>query len=461
VNRERAESYLRLQVESELRRAAAAQPGDSDVAADCTARLMRVAQVLTAVHALGDEVADQVLDDFELALDFQRPGSAGQRSSMRPPLSARRHPGRNLPLLMHAPPSAAPARTAPDRVVPVGQTVAVRSEDFNGEIVILSYAHTAAGARFTIFVRRGSRLGVPPAMLPFHQFTATDERGTRYRMGTHGPGVDPHDGTLRLHPDPPHDLRWLDLTATPGEPSVRIDLTRPPDATDVTVSEAASSPGEHLLDDIAMRLLAAAPAFPRDMRLHPAGLRLAIVVDGLGDVIAALQACGALSPHSPVLGQFAALCANLGVTGHGITAPRDYGLPERWRSVLMQHYRRATQAAPEGDGCATATVAFPGLDGIRLAILGLHYCGDDTVLHATWHGGHGPGGLAPAIWIRDSGGSWHATRDAGGEGECVTSGDVTARLNVVPPLSDAATWIEVLAAGQSADARAVLPVRWQ
>jgi len=35
--------------------------------------------------------------------------------------------------------------------------------------------------------------------------------------------------TLMLDPDPPHDPRWLDLTTIPGEPAVRIDLTRPPD----------------------------------------------------------------------------------------------------------------------------------------------------------------------------------------------------------------------------------------
>jgi hypothetical protein len=32
---------------------------------------------------------------------------------------------------------------------------------------------------------------------------------------------------------------------------------------------------------------------------------------------------------------------------------------------------------------------------------------------------------------------------------------------VVPPLGRAAVWIEVLAAGQSAQARAVLPLRWE
>ena len=34
------------------------------------------------------------------------------------------------------------------------------------------------------------------------------------------------------------------------------------------------------------------------------------------------------------------------------------------------------------------------------------------------------------------------------------------RLQVVPPLSRATAWIEMLAAGQSAQARATLPLRW-
>ncbi len=48
--------------------------------------------------------------------------------------------------------------------------------------------------------------------------------------------------TLMLEPDPLHDPGWLDLTATPSEPVVRIDLTRPPDTAAVTVSAATASP---------------------------------------------------------------------------------------------------------------------------------------------------------------------------------------------------------------------------
>ena len=56
----------------------------------------------------------------------------------------------------------------------------------------------------------------------------------------------------------------------------------------------------------------------------------------------------------------------------------------------------------------------------------------------------------PVIWIRDNGGHWHATRTRGRSG---IGGEIALRLQVVPPLSHATAWIEVLAAGQSAEAR--------
>jgi hypothetical protein len=72
------------------------------------------------------------------------------------------------------------------------------------------------------------------------------------------------------------------------------------------------------------------------------------------------------------------------------------------------------------------------------------------------------------IWIRDSGGRWHATCARGWSG-VVDHGEVTMRLQVLPPLSRAAAWIDVLASGQidvlasgqSAEVRVTLPLRWQ
>jgi hypothetical protein len=97
--------------------------------------------------------------------------------------------------------------------------------------------------------------------------------------------------------------------------------------------------------------------------------------------------------------------------------------------------------------------------------LGLHNCQDSTIMHAhasgpASHTIYGPDGLYswPPIWIRDSSGHWHATRTSGQSG---MNDEIALRLEIVPPLSHAATWIEVHATGQSAQARATLPLRWQ
>ncbi|HWM98558.1 MAG TPA: sigma factor-like helix-turn-helix DNA-binding protein, partial [Streptosporangiaceae bacterium] len=110
------------------------------------ARVSRVAQVLTAVRALDYKVAEQILDDFALALGTRRAGSPGQ---LGPDLrSLMRSPAADLPLgmLMRSRPSLpfmrptawSPNRTAanapgssgpqagPRRVVPLGQVISVR-----------------------------------------------------------------------------------------------------------------------------------------------------------------------------------------------------------------------------------------------------------------------------------------------------------------------------------------------
>jgi hypothetical protein len=87
----------------------------------------------------------------------------------------------------------------------------------------------------------------------------------------------------------------------------------------VTVSPVTRGPAEQLLNNMAMRLLATGAIFPQfvlilltEMALEHPG-PLPDTADGLGDVIAALQAAGALSPRSPVPGQLAALRLRAGV----------------------------------------------------------------------------------------------------------------------------------------------------
>ncbi len=63
------------------------------------------------------------------------------------------------------------------------------------------------------------------------QFTATDDRGTRYQMMVRDLGGGTDGWTLMLAPSPPHDPQWLDLVTAPGQPAVRVGLApsaRPP-----------------------------------------------------------------------------------------------------------------------------------------------------------------------------------------------------------------------------------------
>jgi hypothetical protein len=213
-----------------------------------------------------------------------------------------------------------------------------------------------------------------------------------------------------MQPDPPHEPQWLDLTTGPGEPAVRIDLdpaTRAPDGATVTVSAATFSPGEHLLHAVAARLLAAPGSGFTGIPHLP-------VVDWLGDIVTALRQAGALPPLSRVPGQLAALCQNLYISAHGITEPLDRDLPEPWLSLLAAD--SGFRARPVRDGCAAVAVTLPELDGIALAILGLHNREGRTVmqLHASGpmcHVSYQSDELFywPVTWIRDDGGHWHAT----------------------------------------------------
>ena len=68
--------------------------------------------------------------------------------------------------LMPSVPALAPASAAgsaptdgPDRYVPVGQMILFHDELISGELDLMSYAHTPAGARFTATWRTRDLLG--------------------------------------------------------------------------------------------------------------------------------------------------------------------------------------------------------------------------------------------------------------------------------------------------------------
>ena len=470
MDRERAETHLRQLAEAELRRATA--PGARG--RGHAGRLSLIAQALIAVGAVDIGTADKIQADLDLAL------AARYQAAGATPQQLARLTGVRPPRAVTETPSASPQGSW--QVVPAGQVIRIRDDEIRGELGLLAYLQTTQGGRFTAAGRihgpaPGPGTQPPRPGLPVsRQLTAADDKGASYtlrfsfRTGITGSAV--WAGVLDLRPDPPHEIGWLDLRTAPGEPATRIRLDpRDPQipAPDITVTRTAHSPGELLLDAIAARILTSTESVPQDNpgQLADAELR-AFIGDGPGHIVAALQAAGALPPSSPAPGQLAGLCARLGITGHGITGPPAADLPDRWLSMLTRYHRRRPYVTPAPGSWAATAAELPELDGVRLAVLGLRHADRGTIVHLH------AGGVTreddweyyravrplPALWIRDHAGRWHATRDYAPR-PLGDDGEVTVDLAIAPPLEAGTPWIDLAAAGPSAQIQARLPLRWR
>lgn len=111
--------------------------------------------------------------------------------------------------------------------------------------------------------------------------------------------------------------------------------------------------------------------------------------------------------------------------------------------------------------------ALPRLDGVRLVLLGLSHIDGQTWMNVLAIGyqpdhRHGLLGLDMSfpltVWIRDSAGRWHATRRYAYSAD--DDREYSFTLQLAPPLTRAASWIDVLVAGPSAEARVRLPLEW-
>ena len=504
MDREGAETYLRLLAEAAMRgslapAAAARAPNASTI--------MVVGHALTAVGALDPVTAEEILADFRLAVTVRHlHGEPGQGAGQA--VTAAQWLAQGRPVLRGKPrPAPAPGEGAPgegtsgnatpgegtsgnatpgdgaggdraDRFVPVGLTVPFLAGAVSGELCLMSFAQTGTGARFiAAWQVHSPALEVQlshhyPGLIPFDEFTVTDDRGARYKLD-HTPGSDlAWPNMIRLSPAPPGNIRWLDV-APPYRQGVRVALSRggphsPDDEAQVNVSDAALSAGEHLLVMLAERLLTGTPEFPRrGMLAAPPTSPRQVVAGGFGDIIAALEAADVLSPLSPVPARLATLCASLDLTGHGIAAPPTLNLPEPWLSLLAHYQRRKPEPAQMREGYAALAATLPEVDGIRVTLLGLQHTQGNSVLHVLAQGPAPeprPGPLdidlnfPLSFWLRESGGRWHAARPD----RChQADGESAIRLRLVPPLTRPADWVEVQVGGRSAKVRATLPLRWR
>jgi hypothetical protein len=486
MDRESAETYLRLLAEAAMRGSLApAQGAPWGAGTSREATMVMVGRALAAVGAVDVATVEKILTDFDLAARVRQLGQG------RAGTAAWVVQGHSAPYMGLGPvaPAGRPARAGPDpfepagdgpedgRFVPVGLTVPFRIGAISGELCLMSFAHTGTGARFIAAwdVRTPglqTRLGAEsPGLIPFEDFTVTDDRGARYQLDAK-PGSDPQwSSDITVRPAPPRDIRWLDV-AVPDQPTVRIglDLAISPLTGDKPqASDVKLSPGEHLLVMLAERLLTMGPEAqgrPRRRAAAPAA-PLRATAAGLGDVVGALEAADVLSPLSPVPARLATLCASLGLYGHGIAVPPAPVLPEAWLSLLAHFQRRKPEPAPMRDGFAPLAVTLPELDGIRLALLGLLHAEESSFLYVLARGPerdhrYGPLDIDLAfplsVWLRDGGGRWHAARSdrrhRGGR-------ENTIRLELVPPLTRSTAWAEIIIGGQSAEVRTTLPVRWE
>jgi len=504
VDCERAETHLRRVAEAELRRALAEQAGHGGIPSleqlmaarhsQHDTRFTRIARALKAVGAIEAGTVEAVQADFELAIAARQTGSF-QSADILQRATIRRQMARQLQTtkqLKYGPGKpGGPAGTAggtgaagggtagggaagggaagggaaadgiAGRVVPVGMMVPVDGEIARGELYLLSYAHTGAGARFMIVMQLRGLWGGDLGHFDLDGPTAIDDKGNSYALGFSGGGHSGQEwpGELTLEPEPPPDIRWLDLTIGGIVRRVPLEATSP--RPEVTLTPHAHSAGEHYLNGIAAQIFAGLPVFTHSLRHHAPSFRPVLanhLTDGLGDIITALQSAGALSPLSPVPAQLATLCESLGITDHGITAPPTRDLPDPWLNLLTHYHRRKPDAAVPGTGYAGAAVMLPELDGVRLSILGVHNGPDGTLVHV--HASVLPDAdlILPLLWIRDEGGRWHTTRSS--QVSKLPGGEMTARIEIFPSLPRGA-WIEVLAAGQSAEVRTEIPLTWR
>jgi len=489
MNREGAETFLRLLAETAMRdQLAPDPPAWSGGPGAGRVRVNAVGQALTAVGALDGATVEDVLADFDLAVSLRRlhdPGPAGTghrraRATIRA-ASAAQGQARTIIRAPAAPPPPPPPDLDPDqgaadRFVPIGLTVPFHRDGLSGELYLMSFAHTGSGARLialwgTPALSREHELGLQPTgALPVDLFTVTDDRGSAYELSFADAGGSEVTSQINLHPAPPDDIRWLAVAAPPG-PAVRVNLEPAdgPPGGGPEVSAANLSAGEQLLILLAERLLVltARSSLTRRLELPAIGPGVMEVMGtGLGDIIAGLEAVDVLSPLSPVPARLAALCASLRLGGHEITATPADDLPEPWLSLLAHYQRRRPDTTQVRDGFAAVTAVLPELDGIRLALVGLHNTQGSTVLHVLARGVRREERLGPhginldfplSFWLRDDGGRWHAAHPAEWR---PADPEHSIGLVLVPPLPRSTAWVEVLAGGRSGEVRVRLPLRW-
>jgi hypothetical protein len=480
VGDERAETYLRLRAERHMRVLLRPPFRPEDIRWPELWEVTQAGRILIAAGLLDDEFVEGLRADIATAL-----------WARSPKLLARHGPASRM--FQHryrtpAPPGGAAGprggATAPRggaagplRLTPVWQTLSVRSErapfdrapfDLHLLTLVRARSETAIITAIRMYwPEDGSSAdlemtGAGVQHFPYDEIGATDDRGAEYRLEFDGDSLTTSwQGVLRLLPPMPPGTRWLDLIANGTSRILRVDLvagTREPlESAGATIEESAGpSAAEWLLAAEAERILS--DTWGR------AGLSIDL---DLTEITAVLMDTGAIAADSPTPGHLAALCRELGVIRHGITAPPAASLPGPWASIVAQRKARSAGpppflVAPGPDVFTPLDTSLPEIDGTRLTLAALSSAGSESYLYMTASGLQDPvrpfePGWRPWLsWWLKAAGHWHMAIPVNYLTRSPDTGVLALRLT--PPLATYPDTIEVVVTGTSAQIRAVVPV---
>jgi hypothetical protein len=446
---------LRVAGAQRILRRASPEPApepDEPSAEDGVRRLTIVANALVRVGAIERGTADAILSGLETALVA--------RSRIDPhDLAMRELHAR------HGQPSArAPAGQY--LAVPVGVTVPATPDGSLGDVKLFALVIAPDRAILTV----GGRMPVPGGRrrqdwgpwgnLPdLSDVIVTDDRGSSYGIdydGSQWDGQGEWSAVLRVSPIPPAGTQWLELVIGPGAPAIRVDFTSP-------ASGDLAAPGPLRVAGPAERLVdAAAESLLREAAGHRGGAPWHDLSD-IADVVAALDAVGALQPALGAVARLVGLARRLDVgipPALSAAAPvREAELPAAWESVLENRGREDGHR-----GVAAAAALLPELDGVRVAFAGLSSRAAGAELQAQAWGWRQMPDFAVAsldddlsLSARDDKGRWHVVSEGSGS----YGGDhAQMELQLAPALHPDATSLEVMLAGPSGQVSVTLPLNW-
>lgn len=407
-SRQDAELYLRMAVERALL--------DHEQGGRHGSSVWSAAGALLAVEAIDDELADQILADYDLASFLRNKGGGAFMHRRAAAAQAKTSSGRT---------EAARQPRRPPRALNCNLDLEAPWGRVKVPYVVLSETFTQ------IAVQTSDPSGhVRGGFGALAQVQLSDDRGTASTAQFHGTGTQGgYTGVLMTDKPLHRDTQWI--AAGP----MRIDL---PEGDGVTVAvKIEDLPAM----DPALRHLWATVVDRRPMPVN----------GDLEAAIAALAAVGAVDPESDQLGEIRGVAE--AVRGPWVPRPHPRpqaphigkGLPEPWSSLVAT--RRRT--APGGEGTTAVGAVTPPIDGkIVVIVAGLQCYTDSFGIQVNTYPGLHIGFGVPrddgplAWWAEDDGGgiylgspnSWGGNPDTAGGTITFTPGIDTKcrRIRILP-----------------------------